>query len=236
MNIKQQGHAILTLKKFNEQYLIPLPDVTVSGLFTGTAYPELTGKYEIVSTNGFVSEIDFSGKKMLGLAGSKNHVSAAVFDTKDRTKALWTVEGSWSGKFTIRDEVAGNDVEIFDCMTAQPSPMKIAPVEQQDPWESRRAWKGTTDALDAGNMQLAANEKGQVERGQRAMRKEEQASGEVWKQLFFRKTDRDERFEKLSSLTREKSVLGTGFWVWDGDLAGRVRRPFRGELRPDNSH
>lgn len=235
MNIKQQGHAILTLKKYNEQYLIPLPDVKVSGLLTGTAYPELIGTYEIVSTNGYVSEIDFSGKKMLGLGGSKNHVSAAVYSVEDRKKALWSVEGSWSETFTIRDEVAGKDVEVFDCTNAQPSPMKMAPVKQQDPWESRRAWKGTVDALEAGNMQLAADEKSKVEEGQRAMRKEEDASGKVWVPLFFKKTERDERFEKLNALTQEKSVLDTGLWVWDGEMAGRVRKPFRGELRPDNS-
>lgn len=124
---------------------------------------------------------------MLGLGGSKNHVSAAVYSTNDRKKAFWTVEGSWSEKFTIRDEIAGKDVEIFDCTTAQPSSMKMAPVEQQDPWESRRAWKGTIDALEAGNMQGAADEKSKVEEGQRAMRKKEEASGKVWEPFFLRR-------------------------------------------------
>lgn len=156
------------------------------------------------------------------------------FPAKDRKKALWSVAGNWSEKVTIRDEVAGKDVEIFNFTTAQPSPMKMAPVEQQDPWESCRAWKGTIDALDAGNMQLAADEKSKVEEGQKAMRKEEAAAGKVWEPLFFRRTDRDHRFEQLSALKQEKSVLDTGLWVWDESLAGRASRPFRGEVKPDS--
>jgi len=235
VNIKQIGHAILSIKKYGEEYLIPLPDVKVSGLLTGTAYPELSGTHEIVSTNGFVSEIDFSGKKFLGLGGSKNHVSAAVYDMKDRKKALYTIEGSWSDSFTIRDEIAGKDIETFDCTAAQPATLKTAPLELQDPWESRRAWKGTIDALNGGQMQAAANEKSKVEESQRAMRKEEKASGKVWQPIFFSRTDRDTRYVKLSALKREKESLETGFWVWDKEMAERARRPFHGDLKPDNT-
>jgi hypothetical protein len=234
VNIKQIGHAIFRIKKYGEEYLIPLPDVKVSGLLTGTAYPELTGTYEIVSTSGLVSEIDFSGKRVLGLRGSKNHVSAAVYNMKDRKKALYTVEGSWSDKFTIRDEIAGKDIETFDCTAAQPAPIKTAPLEQQDPWESRRAWKGTIDALNDGQMQAAANEKLKIEEGQRAMRKEEEAGGKVWQPIFFSKTDHDARYEKLSALKQEKKSLETGLWVWDREMAERARRPFHGELTPAN--
>jgi hypothetical protein len=150
VNIKQIGHAILSIKRYGEEYLIPVPDVKVSGLLTGVAYPELAGTYEIVSSNGFISEIDFSGKKMLGLSESKNHVSAAVYDMKDHKKALYTVEESWSDNFIIRDEIAGKDIETFDCTAVQPYLMKAAPIEQQDFWESGRAWKGTIDALNTG--------------------------------------------------------------------------------------
>jgi len=234
VNIKQIGHAILSVKKYEEEYLVPLPDVKVSGLLTGTAYPELSGTYEIVSTNGFVSEIDFSGKKMLGLSGSKNHVSAAVYSMQDRKRALYTVEGSWSDRFTIRDEVAGRDIETFDCKVAQPSPMKTIPLEQQDPWESGRAWRGTIDALNAGQMQAAADEKSKVEEGQRAMRRDEEDSGNVWQPLFFQKTEKDKRFERLSALKGKKERLETRLWVWNREMTRKVMSPFHGELRPDN--
>jgi hypothetical protein len=172
---------------------------------------------------------------MLGLSGSKNHVSAAVYSARDRKKALYTVEGSWSDSFTIRDEVTGKDIEVFNCNAAQPSPIKMTPVEEQDPWESRKAWKGTIDALNAGQMQAAADAKSNVEEGQRAMRKEEEVSGKVWKPIFFKQTDNDARFERLSALRKEKEGLETGLWVWDEEIAGRARRPFHGELTPDNS-
>jgi len=207
----------------------------VSGLLTGTAYPELTGTHEIVSTSGFVSEIDFSGKKMLGLSGSKNHVSAAVYDMNDRKKALYTIDGSWSDSFTIRDEIAGREVETYDC-SVEPATMRVAPLEQQDGWESRRVWSGTINALNNGQMQAAADEKSKIEEGQRAMRKQEESDGKAWQPIFFQKTNRDARFERLRSLKKKSEDLETGLWVYDARLAGSAKRPYHGDLTPFNTN
>lgn len=84
VNITQIGHAILHLDAFDEDYLIPLPNVKVTGILTGSPYPELQGSYSIICSNGYVAEVDFSGKRMFGLAGDKNHVTAAVYPPQDK--------------------------------------------------------------------------------------------------------------------------------------------------------
>lgn len=84
VNITQIGHAILHVDAFDEDYLIPLPNVKVTGILTGSPYPELQGSYSIVCSNGYVAEVDFSGKRMFGLAGDKNHVTAAVYPPQDK--------------------------------------------------------------------------------------------------------------------------------------------------------
>lgn len=67
VNIQQIGHAILHLDKWEEDYLIPLPNVTVKGILTAGPYPELSDHVAIVGSNGLVAEVDFTGKKMLGM-------------------------------------------------------------------------------------------------------------------------------------------------------------------------
>jgi hypothetical protein len=234
VNIKQIGHAIIHVDKYDEDYLIPLPDVKISGLLTGTAYPELTGSYEIISSAGYIATMDFSGTKMLGLGGDKNHVSAAVFDEKDveRSSPLYTVDGSWSGTFTIREEGAGT-IDTYDSSVNEPSPITVASVEHQDPWESRRAWGGTIKALDSGQMQAAANEKSKVEQGQRNMRLEEEQKRSEWKPVFFTNVQSDPRFSKLKNST--DSEYEFGFWKFDqANGEGNKQAPFHDGLIPTN--
>ncbi len=66
----------------------------VQGILTGSPYPELQGSYSIVSSSGYTAVIDFSGKRMLGLAGQKNHMHAAVYAPEDKThkEAIYDAE------------------------------------------------------------------------------------------------------------------------------------------------
>jgi hypothetical protein len=46
-------------------------------------------------------------------------------------------------------------------------------------------------------------------------KEEEEASGTIWRPVFFRKREHDAGFERLEALKKEKESLETGFWVWD---------------------
>lgn len=55
VHIEQIGHAILHIDAFQEDYLVPLPNVTVTGILSGKPYPELKGTYHITSSSGYVN-------------------------------------------------------------------------------------------------------------------------------------------------------------------------------------
>ena len=232
INIQQIGHAILHIDRFDEDYLIPLPNVKVKGLFSGTPYPELHGTYHISASTGYISEIDFSGKGFL--SGKKHSLDATLYEVNDKKNPLYTVIGQWNDKFTIRDERNNTDIETVDVSTLKPTPMTVDDLANQDPWESRKAWTHVIAALNRGDMQATVNEKSKVEEAQRELRKLEDAKGLKWQPLFFRNSDDDPVFQKLAepvgvSLQSDKTV---GVWKFDGEGAKNVKKPFHGNLGP----
>lgn len=116
--------------------------------------------------------------------------------------------------------------------------MKVAPLDEQDPWESRRAWRGVIAALNRGDMQATSDEKAKVENGQREMRKREKEQGtaeaEGWEATFFSNVTGDPVFDRLAKpvaaeLGKDKTV---GVWKFDHDKARRARKPYQGDLTP----
>ena len=148
VNVKQTGHAILRIARYDESYLVPLPDVKVKGILNASPYPELSGTYSITSSSGFTSEIDFTGKKFLS-GGTKNSLEAKLFPTNERDRVLYTAKGTWTSSFTIRDETAAKDMETYDVTAATPQPPGLPSLDQQDPWESARLWHDVADRAAA---------------------------------------------------------------------------------------
>lgn len=232
VNIKQIGHAILHLDKFDEDYLVPVPDVKVKGVLTGTPYPELSGTYHILSSSGYHSKIEFSGRGLL--KGKKNSFHAYVYHKDNADKAIYEMEGQWTESFSITDVKSKAKVETFDTNSPGQTPLSVLPRDQQDPWESRRAWGSVIDALNRSDMQGTSDEKNKVEEAQRALRKKEEAEGKRWKTLFFTNSKSDPAFEKLAQgsevqLDTDKTV---GVWRFNEDAYNNVERPFRGDLTP----
>lgn len=241
VDIKQVGHAIVSIDKYDETYLVPLPDVKVRGFLSGRLYPEVLGTYTIVSSSGYVSEMTFSGAGVF--RGKKNTFEAKMYRKDDPKKtALYEIAGVWSEGWTIKDSKTGEVLEKYDvdAVENRPAPMDIEPVETQDPWESRRAWGGVIDALDRGDFRETVAEKSKLEQAQRRMRADEkQHGGKEWTPLFFQSKEgkQHEVFHKLAQGTswRLHDDKTKGVWrVDDTKIAGggRVQRPFRGGLTP----
>jgi oxysterol-binding protein-related protein 9/10/11 len=183
--IRQSGHAVLKVDKYGETYLMPLPDVQARSVLTGSPWPELNDTYKILSSSGFTAEMRFTGKKMWG--GSRNCFEASIYRTVDsKETALYTLSGSWSSSFSIKN-AAGEEIELFDLADAQnqPAPMTIKPVEEQTPWESRKAWAQTFDAIRKADNHAVTTEKSKLENAQRQLRKKEQKEGKTWDTMFF---------------------------------------------------
>lgn len=235
VNIQQIGHAILHIDEFDEDYLVPLPNVKVSGIVSGSPYPELHGSYTIVCSSGYTAEVDFSGKSLLGMKGKKNHLQATVFSPTDakHKEPIFTAEGSWSEGFDIKD-ASGHVVDSHDAASAQTTDFRVPAVDKQDPWESRSAWDGVLRSIREGNMQGVADAKNELEEAQRDLRKKPETSEESWRPLFFRKAREHPVAEKLLSAAGQglQAESTCGVWRFDAEAASRLQRPWRGELTP----
>ena len=235
VNIQQIGHAILHVDKYEEDYLIPLPNVKVKGILTGGPYPELTEPCKIVSSAGYVADIDFSGKRLLGMSGEKNHVVAHIHRTDDtkRKDALFSVEGNWTQSLVFKDS-KGDTIETYDVASASSTEFRTLPLDQQDPWESRKAWNGVISSLNAGNMKGVSEHKNALENAQRELRKNSETSEENWKAVFFEQERNDPVAEKLLSVAGESFDPDStcGVWKMDREKAVKCERPFRGKLTP----
>lgn len=235
VNIQQTGYAVLHLDEYNEDYLIPLPNVKVKGILTGGPYPELTQPCTITSSSGFVAEVDFTGKTMLGFSGKKNHVEAAIYrtDDKKRKDALFTAEGSWSESLTFKDS-DGKVIDQYDVTSAPATEFRTLPLDQQDPWESRKAWDGVISSINAGDMKGVAEHKTKLENAQRELRKKPETSEENWKAVFFRKENSDPVAQKLLDVVGQKfdPESTCGIWKYDTENVSKLERPWRRELTP----
>ena len=233
--IKQKGYAIVHVDKYNEDYLLPLPNIKVKGLLGGTPHPELDGEYSLISSNGYISHIKFEGKSLFG-SGHKNGFEARFFHADRPDDTIYTIEGVWNSTFTIKDARSGMDIETFDVRNIKQQRMTVAPLSEQDPWESRKAWDGVISALRSSDMKGVTTAKNTVENGQRQMRKDEEARGATFKPTFFTRVNQDPTFDKLAQHDPAGYTVDPegGIWKVDRDAAEHKTRPFHAGLTPAN--
>lgn len=89
-------------------------------------------------------------------------------------------------------------------------------------------------ALTQGDMKGTVDAKSKVEEGQRQLRKDEEARGEKWQTVFFRKHNDDSLFRRLAAQDPDSFTVDSsgGIWKLDKDAVENARRPFHGELLP----
>lgn len=237
VDIRQIGHAMLHIDKFDEDYLIPLPSCTTRGFLSGKLYPEIDGLYTIISSSGFVSEIKFHGPGMFG-GGQVNQFRATMYRRDDPDKkALYTISGSWSDKFSIYKGDTDQVIEVWDQEKKAQTTVEAccAPLEEQDSWETRKGWQFVTDALRKGDFGTAVEEKSKVEQAQRMMRANEKKGGTVWKPLLFSPLEGSyEVFDRLASAVDWKLEVDKtkGVWKINRDKVRDLKSPFRPGVTP----
>jgi oxysterol-binding protein-related protein 9/10/11 len=234
VNIKQVGHAILHIDRYNEDYLLPLPDVKAKGFLSGNPYPEINGSYHIISSSGFTSEIKFSESGVF--SGARNRFTATLYRTEDQTKnPIYTVTGQWSGRYVFRDASNGTVIDTYDASTTRPAPISLPDLPDQDPFESRKAWNDVIQALRKGDMQGTIAAKSKLENAQRALRRKEAAEGTKWEPLYFSK--RKGEYPIFDALAASQCIplnadKTGGVWRFDRDKARKAVLPYRGMLTP----
>lgn len=227
--VKQLGHALLHLDNFKETYLITLPSLHIEGIIGGKPYVELNKCNYIVSSTGYTARVDYSGAGWV--SGSPNKLSAVVFPhgkEKSKSSVLYTAEGSWTDKFTIKN-ANKKVVEEYDAKKEPKATLQVADIKDQDPLESRRAWKTVADAILKGDMHTTSVEKTKIEEHQRSQRKKEQTEGCEWDRTFFTKTNDSPIFEQLIKEVPSGSLdmdQTGGIWVFDEQKAKNAKSPY----------
>ncbi|OHE93816.1 oxysterol-binding protein [Colletotrichum orchidophilum] len=235
INIKQIGHAVLTVPTpdgSKDTYLITLPALHIEGLIFGAPFIELEGTSFITSSTGFTTKIDYSGKGWL--SGKKNSVIASVYPTGKEKDVLYNVTGIWTKSFEIHEGAAKHNssktlLDTFDAAQHPTSKLVVAPIDQQHPLESRRAWKGVADGIARGDMDLVSREKTAIEKAQRELRAKEKNEGRSWERRYF--TDRHSAGDPvLESLGATVGLPATGdaektggLWRYDAVKADKAR-------------
>jgi len=245
--VRQSGHALLTVDKHNETYLLPFPDIYAKSVLTGSPYPELSGTYRLASTSGLVADITFGGKSHNPFSSSgRNNFEASIYKSGESSRGrIYEISGVWSDKWTVKDG-SGKKLYEYDLSDEKNKPvdMMMASLDKQNPWESRRAWQGVIKGLQEGDFQAALQAKSKLESAQREMRKREKAEGKKWEQAFFVQVSEEEKRQShdraldhlIESLGRNidvKNILSTeGCWSFDREKEKKWREGLR--QRPES--
>lgn len=221
--VKQIGHAILHLDEFNEDYLITLPSLHIEGLITGAPYVELEKSSSIQSSSGFTAQIHYSGKGWV--SGKKNTFSASLYPTGKESEILYKADGQWSEGFSIKD-ASKNTVKAYNPKDTKVTPLTVAPIEEQDELESRRAWQKVATAIASGDMDTTAREKSIIENQQRDLRKKEREEKRDWERRYFSRVEKAPGFEALAKKLGESvdSDKTNGIWAFDEKKAKAAKR------------
>ncbi|OJJ51542.1 hypothetical protein ASPZODRAFT_127634 [Penicilliopsis zonata CBS 506.65] len=240
IQVKQLGHALLTLTppgadkndhSQKEKYFITLPSLHIESLIYGTPFVELEKTTRIASTTGYIAKIDYSGKGWL--SGKKNTFSAILYkESEGEKRPLYTIDGQWSDTFVIKNARTKSEVEKFVVGENKITPLKLAALEDQDIYESRRAWKDVAAGIENGDMDAVSIAKSKIENAQRELRRIEKAENREWERRFFKRINEVQDTD-LMQLTRMLDLIGSlesdktgGVWRFDHERAAGAAPPY----------
>ncbi|GAA5915602.1 OSBP family protein [Sporobolomyces salmoneus] len=202
LSIRQVGHAILRVK-LADAYLITLPKLKIEGLWYGSPYVELDGSSYIQSSHGFLTTIKYSGK---GWVSGKSHSFTAEISPAPSASPIHTITGVWSGGESVYSKPSKFEGQVFLNAddNALRTPIQVAPVEQQQEYESRRAWKAVADGIRKGDFEAASSAKSALENSERQKRKDEAAAGTAFQLRLFNKLPNDPEYKQLAAMCKHK--------------------------------
>ncbi|SCU82682.1 LADA_0C07250g1_1 [Lachancea dasiensis] len=187
LSVKQFGHALLEFGNLGEQYLITLPPLHIEGMLVASPFVELEGRSYIQGSNGLLCVVEFTGRGYF--SGKKNAFKARIFQNSshaaDKEKALYTIKGQWSGVSTINKGKSKSEDLFYDASKLKAEHLRVKPIDQQSPLESRKAWEKVALAVQGGDFNQIHEEKSALENAQRELRKQELAEGSKWNRRWF---------------------------------------------------
>lgn len=218
VHIDRKGYSTLHIDAYNEDYLITMPKIHIEGIMSGALKPELSGTSYIRSSSGYTAKIDYTSKGWM--SGKQNSFVASLYHDHHEKEPLYVAEGQWSGDFTIKNVASNEVVETFDTNAMHITPLQVAPIEHQHPYESRRAWQHVVAAIERNDFLGVGQAKSKIENAQRELRKREKASGTEYIRRYFSKVKEDPVAEALAEGMKKTSMKGDmdahhELWMWD---------------------
>jgi hypothetical protein len=156
------------------------------------------GKSYVQSSTGFFATIEYSTKGWI--SGDLHRFKAIV--QSESLEGPTKIKGQWTSKSMITRHEKEPKVFI-DLTDMDRPPVRIKPLSEQTPLESRKVWEKVTEALKSRNYALASNEKSNIENQQRILKKER--GKDVWKAKYFEESTSDELFGDLKGLIIKNS-------------------------------
>ena len=195
-------------------------------MITGSPYVELNRCSYIQSSSGYTARIDYSGKGWL--SGKRNTITAVLYPEGKEKEVLYTITGQWNEKLDIKQGTSKKVVETYDATKHKTTPLQVAPHEEQDDLESRKAWCKVAQAILVGDMDTTSREKSLIENRQRELRKVEKEEGREWQRIFFSRTETFPVFEALAAKIGENidSDKTNGVWKFDLEKAKTAKKPY----------
>ncbi|KAL9931491.1 hypothetical protein V8E36_009656 [Tilletia maclaganii] len=216
IQVRQIGHGKLSFtppsSQETETYIITLPHLNIEGLLFGSPYVELAQTSHIVSSSGYAAKIDYSGRGYF--SGKAHSFKASISDIGDvaGTRALYTIEGSWTGESYVKrgpggggssSSIAAGPVLFWDANRPR-SELLVKPIVEQGEMESRRVWQLVADGIRTGDGDLAGRTKAKIENEQRAKRKDEAAAGKPHQLTYFEHIPDDQDYAELTAMLNRK--------------------------------
>jgi len=184
-----KGEATLRLLERSEKYELTFPDYYARGILIGKLLMETVGDVKIsCGETGFVAEITFVAKGMF--TGTYNALVGKIRDRGGNTVA--TIEGMWDEIIYITYKNNNNNNNnnkkqvLFDATTTKPLLPEVAPIEKQQPYESRKLWEKVTAGIKAKDLDAATDGKSFLEQRQRDEAKErKENNNKEWQTTHF---------------------------------------------------
>jgi hypothetical protein len=148
-----------------------------------------------------------------------------MYPTGQEREVLYTITGQWTKTFDISEGAKkSNVIDSYDAEASTTTPLTIAPIEEQDPYESRRAWQKVAAGIAIGDMDITGEEKTKIEEEQRELRRQEKEEGRTWERRYFSLVEDDPVLNELGpliGLLPEADKTG-GIWRFDDTKANAL--------------
>ncbi|XP_006092899.1 oxysterol-binding protein-related protein 11 [Myotis lucifugus] len=180
IGVTMVGEGILCLLEHGEEYTFSLPCAYARSILT-VPWVELGGKVSVnCAKTGYSASITFHTKPFYG--GKLHRVTGEVKHNGSNT-VVCKVQGEWNS--VLEFTYSNGETKNVDLTKLAVTKKRVRPLEQQDPFESRRLWKNVTDSLRESEIDKATEHKRTLEERQRAEERHRIETGTPWKTKYF---------------------------------------------------